>query len=69
MASCVLLTDNAARTAQAIENPEELLRPVCDIQSLKGSGSRLTLLQKGVLHKEGQMWQIRADSRLKVLLF
>jgi hypothetical protein len=69
MASCVLLTDNAACTARAIENPEELLRPMCDIQSLKGSGNRLTLLQKGVLHKQEQGWQIRPDNRLKVLLF
>jgi|GEM_PF-3074192 len=69
MASCVLLTDNTACTSLAIENMDELLRPVCDIQSLKGTGSRLTLLQKGVLHKQEQGWQIRPDNRLKVLLF
>lgn len=69
MASCVLLTDNTACTSLAIENQDELLRPVCDIQSLKGTGSRLTLLQKGVLHKQEQGWQIRPDNRLKVLLF
>ncbi|MDP3462979.1 MAG: hypothetical protein Q8S18_09345 [Bacteroidales bacterium] len=69
MASLSILTNNAELIAETIANADVWLRPVCDIQSLKGTGTRLTQLQKGVLQYAEGKWTIRDDARVKLLLF
>ncbi|MBS4056296.1 MAG: hypothetical protein KGZ82_03135 [Bacteroidales bacterium] len=69
LASLTFVAKNETFIRDIITHADTWLKPVCSIQSLRNSGTRLTVIQKGIVQLSDGRWQVREDARLKLLMF